>query len=646
MGGKNSKNQGKPKKQEKQKNDFDLNTPIIVWIDKKVNNKANKKYKNYITKNIKYRIFSFDSVTIAIDLLKKIEFIKTYIICSGLAYLEYIQLFKKNLNEFMISPQTIIFTSNKQAYIDRNFDNKDLYLEDPFYNWGGVEDKFKEIIKFLKNEKMNEMSHKSNDLILKLLKTEQINDYHNNDDDDNDIGYDDINIGMDNDIDIDKEADKIMDKYFANVKVDLPKVNTSDKINTINIKISEIDNINKQKSSFDNEIENDIKESLDFPFPNNNSQNDEISNIKNDELNPFRNENVKPKKIEIEVEDKKRYADDSTQYNFEFIEDKVQLILPIYLSFYIKKPVIEQINKFNKYMQIKYSNEKKLVKLFEQLDKRFNIPNEIISKYWVRAYTAESNFYKDMNKNLRLNKIAKYLPFIHMMYEGIKIKSFNYKPSNKLYRGAYFDQKEISLLEYHTKHKKPDLPGSIIYSKSFLSFSMDKKIAMKFKKNVVLIIEEFLEDSIKCSGCAAIKKFSFIKREEEILVFPFSAFEVKQIKKVEEKEPKKNYYIIFLNYLGKYEKFFKGYNPVDLIEDIPHNSLLAQEIFKTDIIDDKYKNIFFRKGEHFDCNQFMNQLGQLDDNEEFIEYNNLNDDDDDIIKNILNNENKNMKNKF
>jgi hypothetical protein len=76
MGGKNSKNQGKPKKQEKQKNDFDLNTPIIVWIDKKVNNKANKKYKNYITKNIKYRIFSFDSVTIAIDLLKKSNLLK------------------------------------------------------------------------------------------------------------------------------------------------------------------------------------------------------------------------------------------------------------------------------------------------------------------------------------------------------------------------------------------------------------------------------------------------------------------------------------------------------------------------------------------------------------------------------------------
>ena len=60
-----------------------------------------------------------------------------------------------------------------------------------------------------------------------------------------------------------------------------------------------------------------MKENLDFPFLNNNSQNDEISNIKNDELNPFWNENVKPKKIEIELEDKKRYANDSTQYNFK-----------------------------------------------------------------------------------------------------------------------------------------------------------------------------------------------------------------------------------------------------------------------------------------------------------------------------------------
>lgn len=118
---------------------------------------------------------------------------------------------------------------------------------------------------------------------------------------------------------------------------------------------------------------------------------------------------------------------------------------------------------------------------------------------------------------------------------------------------------------------------------------------MKFKKNVLLIIEEFIEGYINCPGCASIKKFSFIKKEEEVLVFPFSCFEIKRIKKVEEKDKNQTYYIIYLGYLGKYEKLFKGMNPVDLIEEIPEDSFLANEVFKTDIIEEKYKNIFFKK---------------------------------------------------
>lgn len=267
------------------------------------------------------------------------------------------------------------------------------------------------------------------------------------------------------------------------------------------------------------------------------------------------------------------------------------MILPIFLSFYIKRPDVEQVNKFNEYILSKYT-EKKIVSLLEQLNKEFNIPNEIISKFWVRAYTAETNFYKDMNKDLRLDKTDNYLPFIHMMYEGIKIKSLTFSPSKPLYRGAYFDEKEISLIESKTKYKKiMKFPPLLIYSKSFLSFSMNFEVAKKFVKNTILIIEEFCEGTNYNSyGCAAVKKFSFFKGEEEILIFPFSCFEVKQIKKVENK----NYYIIYLSYLGKYKNlFFK--KPEELVEDIPENSFLVQNLFNIDIIDEKYKNIFFKK---------------------------------------------------
>ena len=124
---------------------------------------------------------------------------------------------------------------------------------------------------------------------------------------------------------------------------------------------------------------------------------------------------------------------------------------------------------------------------------------------------------------------------------------------------------------------------------------MDLKIAMKFKKNILLIIEEFSDGLVYCPGCASIKKFSFIKREEEILVFPFSCFEINRIEQVEEKEKNESYYIVYLNYLGKYEKQFNGMDPEDLIEEIPEDSFLTQEVFRTDIVDKKYKDKFNRK---------------------------------------------------
>ena len=129
------------------------NIPILIWIDKKVKNNENKKYMNYIKKNFKFQSFCFETVNKSYENLKKLEFIQTYIICSGKSYIELIDYFKKNINEFMISPKVIIFTSNKKKFYEINAENKDLSLDDPFYNWGGVTDKFSGIVKFLKMKK-------------------------------------------------------------------------------------------------------------------------------------------------------------------------------------------------------------------------------------------------------------------------------------------------------------------------------------------------------------------------------------------------------------------------------------------------------------------------------------------------------------
>ena len=105
---------------------------ILVWIDRNVNNKENMHYRNLIVKEFNYQIFGFTSVTKAIENLKKIEFIKTFIIFSGKEYIEFIKLFKENINEFMICPKIIIFTRNKNEYIKRNINDEKLCLDSSF----------------------------------------------------------------------------------------------------------------------------------------------------------------------------------------------------------------------------------------------------------------------------------------------------------------------------------------------------------------------------------------------------------------------------------------------------------------------------------------------------------------------------------
>lgn len=616
--------------------------PVLIWIDKKVNNEENTNYIKYIQSDLNFQVFGFDSVKKSYEKIKKLEFIDTYIICSGKKYIKLVEMLKKNINELMICPKIIVFTLNKEKYYKRNFDNKDLSLDDPFYNLGGVEDQFIDIIKFLKKEKTNntiELDIKADNLIVnklqydinkknkenKKLKSDDSKDSHEEDYEKFVPSIYNENIGSKVNYYISPEIknkfNEIDDKIlFSQKNIDYidneQSPFSSDKLNNISDKIFPLSSVNKNIINGEHfpfpSVNKNIISGEHFPFPSENKINKEEKNhlclyIKNDILNPFKDSNDDQLDIIKNFEDGNK--DESIQYNFENITNFRQLILPIFLYLYIANPKTTEISKFNHYMLTHYSKVQILVDLINQIYIGYQIPNEITSKYWVRAYTAQTNFYKEMNKDLRLNKFDKYLSFIHMMYNGVKIKSFSFNPNCKLYRGAKFDQKEIDYMELSLKNKSSNLPCNIFYSKSFLSFSKNKEIGKKFIENALMIIEEFTEGAINCHGCAEIKKFSLIKNEEEILVFPFTCFEVKSIEKKEDKDISQTYYVIHLDYLGKYEEKFNGKVPDDLIEEIPEESLYAQQVFSTDIIDGKYKGKFFnKKSEYVDNNNNDNVI--------------------------------------
>ena len=107
------------------------------------------------------------------------------------------------------------------------------------------------------------------------------------------------------------------------------------------------------------------------------------------------------------------------------------------------------------------------------------IPFEIISKYWARCYTCETDFYKVLNNNLMKSKLSfNYKTFIKMLYKGVEINSFKSFTGNYLYRGSVINKIEIDKIYHYRKIGK--LSTVVVFSKAFLSFSKDKDKAKKF----------------------------------------------------------------------------------------------------------------------------------------------------------------------
>ena len=419
----------------------------IIWIDSKINNEEIIFCKSEVEKQASLEgIQCVDNIPEAIKYLKKLKFVKAIIICNGGLFPKFIEIFKENINEFMLCPKIIIFTEDKDIFSSENENNQNLLINHPFYNSGGIVYRFDELLSCLKNDKITP----------------------------------DIEI--------------------------------------------------------------------------NNNRHSKLSELE--------------------------------QFNFEYISNKNQLILPIFFSSFFKKIDNNDIQSFNKKSLSKFGNNE-ISSLFEQLLSVNEVPYEIICKYWIRAYTYESDFYKEMNKNLRVNKTKEYLIFIQMMYEGVKLNSLKFKQVKTLYRGTHFNKKELEKLENSFKNKKKiegfDLPVSLVYNKSFFSFSTDENEAKKFIGNVFLTL--YITEGDHFSNCASIKEYSYYENENEVLFFPFACFEIKSIYINENNK----YHNIELNYLGKYENLFKDKTPEELLKLVPSNSNFAKDVFASNIIDEKYK---------------------------------------------------------
>jgi hypothetical protein len=288
-------------------------------------------------------------------------------------------------------------------------------------------------------------------------------------------------------------------------------------------------------------------------------------------------------------------------FNFELLKEEKDFIGALYLSRLFKEPKEEECLKFDKYLLSKYQNDG-MQELISQVYK-VKCPTLLRIKYWLRAYTLQTNFYNDMNSDLMRDKIEPYKAYIQLLYYGLNKNEFNFSYTKNLYRGALMNKKELEeIIKHMEKNNNLSIPCGLVQSKAFMSFSLDKNVALSFLNKKLAKLEEkkkkkeeldevgvfyILKSEVpdlkerilnnKNATNADLKDISAYGYEREILLFPFSIFEVCDIKK------ENDYYVIYLNILVKYKQYFYFKNQSDKIKSI-YQSKYVKYLVEKDLI--------------------------------------------------------------
>ena len=117
-----------------------------IWIDENIDNEENTKYSKELELIGLLNLRLFKEIDKAIIYMKYIEFQETKVIISGRLYSQFVKKFKENIIDMCFAPKIIVFTRNKEKFIEYNKEyqnNTNL-----FYKFGGIATKFEEIKKF------------------------------------------------------------------------------------------------------------------------------------------------------------------------------------------------------------------------------------------------------------------------------------------------------------------------------------------------------------------------------------------------------------------------------------------------------------------------------------------------------------------
>ena len=222
------------------------------------------------------------------------------------------------------------------------------------------------------------------------------------------------------------------------------------------------------------------------------------------------------------------------KYNFEF--NNIDQLPKIYQSLKENNIPDENINKYNEWLHQEYLENF----LFDEKDITFqlfethNIPNELLSKYYINIYTEGGEFDKSMKKELLLTGPlkSKFYNYIKILYISNKSKNIS---ENKLYHSLNIEDYEIEKIKEKIEKQQPK-----VYARRFLSFSYDKNVVEKHKKNnnynTLITLDFNSKINLLLPTYSLIEDISQLKEEKEVLFFPFSLFKIISINESKKKE--------------------------------------------------------------------------------------------------------------
>ena len=135
----------------------------VIWIDKNVFNDENEEYKKIMENSYGLEIERYDDAKNGIEAIKSTEtYSPIFIITSGSIYPEFYSFFRDAVTYIKNLPVQIIFTSDAKSFITKHKNDEIGRQIGKFYNLGGVTDVFPQVenfiskmIKKLKDYKVN-----------------------------------------------------------------------------------------------------------------------------------------------------------------------------------------------------------------------------------------------------------------------------------------------------------------------------------------------------------------------------------------------------------------------------------------------------------------------------------------------------------